>query len=524
MNIQKAFGILLITVFISITITAHAQDAFDQAAESASIAGHSLSKVHRWLHEIALPKIDAKTGLYKAHGKWDYRDTAADCYPFFTWAAFVVDKEVFNGPVRNVLHREIALCNRVKRIPVPWDFETGAQVENLDWEEMVFQASEYVKDGLIAIVEATGYDEWFDRMRAIEDDIWSSARVVTPFGNIPSENIEVNGEQLQALARLFSMTGDEKYLDWGDRLIDYYFDQDDFVPTRLRDHGCEIIGGLGLLHAVETTHRPQKAKEYEAKMQHVFDVILKKGCNDDGMMFNKLGDHDSRLSDGWGYNYVGLLCYDMATGTEGYKNNIVSTLKNLSKPFYQDYKWEGESIDGFADSIEGALYLLNRLPVQEGMMWVNRETKNNLVDHPSRLENGELWGTMKLQANGVRTVLIHALMHTQGIIARPWKQGLELGAALQDNGVAIVLQGKEDYEGVLEFDLPRHRVYMGFEKDWPRMNTLPEWFTVEPEKNYLVQTPDSDIIRRYTGRQLHAGLEVTVKAGNTLKLKVIPIP
>ena len=129
---------------------------------------------------------------------------------------------------------------------------------------------------------------------------------------------------------------------------------------------------------------------------------------------------------------------------------------------------------------------------------------------------------MKLQANGVRTVLIHSLMHTQGTIARPWKQGLELGAAPMENGIAIVVRAKEDYEGVLEFDLPRHRVYMGFEKDWPRMNTIPEWFTVEPQGLYLVRTPGSEVTRTFTGQQLHGGLAVKVKAGETLKLEVTP--
>lgn len=524
MNTNLFFRMGLVIILAGTAVATHAQDAFEQAFESAAIAGHSLGKVHRWLHEVALTKIDPETGLYKADGKWNYRDTAADCYPFFIWAAHVVDEDVLNGPARDILHREIALCNKVMRIPVPWDFDTGAPATDIDWDEMVFQASEYVKDGLIAIVEATGDDEWFDRMRAIEDDIWASARVVTPYGNIPSTNVEVNGEQLQALARLFTMTGDEKYLDYGDRLVDYYFAQKDFVPTRLRDHGCEIIGGLGLLHAVETTHRPEKVKEYEDKLKHVFDVILEKGCNEDGMMFDTLGKPDSRLSDGWGYNYVGYLCYDMATGKDRYKDHIVATLKNLAKPAYKDLKWEGESIDGFADSIEGGLYLLNRLPVPEGLAWADAETKNNLVDHPSRLENGELWGTMKLQANGVRTVLIHALMHTQGVIARPWKQGLELGAAPQETGIAVVLRATEDYEGILEFDLPRHRVYMGFEKDWPRMNTIPEWFTVEPEGLYQVRIPGSDTPRTYTGRQLHAGLAVNVKAGDALKLEVSPAP
>ncbi len=206
-------------------------DAIARASRSAKIAGHSLSKVHRWLHEIALPKIDEKTGLYIADGYWNYRDTAADCYPFLTWAAWATDIEALNGPVRSILHAERSLCNVKGRIPAPYDYKKQETIKVKN-EELVFQASEYVKDCLIAIVEVTGRDEWFDRMRAIEDDLWKFADIETPFGMIPSNDVEVNGEQLQALARLYTMTGDEKYLTWAIRLADYYFADDNYVPTR----------------------------------------------------------------------------------------------------------------------------------------------------------------------------------------------------------------------------------------------------------------------------------------------------
>jgi len=203
MKAGKRFVCVILGVFVFAAFSAQAQDAFEQASESAEIAGHALSKVHRWLHEVALTKIDPETGLYKADGKWNYRDTAADCYPFLLWAAFVVDEEALNGPVREILDREQALCNTYGRIPVSWDFEKGAPAKDIEWDEVVFQASEYVKDGLIAMVEVTGPDEWFDRMRGIEDDLWATAKVETPFGKIPSTNVEVNGEQLQALAPIF---------------------------------------------------------------------------------------------------------------------------------------------------------------------------------------------------------------------------------------------------------------------------------------------------------------------------------
>jgi hypothetical protein len=495
----------------------------EQASRSAEIAGYALSKVQRWLHERALPTIDPATGLYPADGNWDYRDTGADCYPFLCWAAFVVDKDALNGPVRNVLRAEQKLCNHVDRIPVRYDWKNKKKIDTA-WDEMVFQASEYVKDGLVAVVEVTGKDEWFARMLAIEEDLWKHARVETPFGKIPSTNIEVNGDHLQSLTRLYTMTGREEFVVWSERLADYYFSQGDFVPERLRDHGCEIIGGLGLLLAVETQNHRPKAREYEQKFKRMLDTILAKGCNEDGMMFNHLTKRDgdsARLSDGWGYNYVGYLCYDMAVGRPVYRSQVRRTLANLSKPLYDNYNWEGKySIDGFADSIEGGIYLLNRVPVREGLAWVDREMARSVTRSNEPLETAELWGTMKLQANGVRTVLMHALMHTQGVIARPWQKGLQLGAIRTNDGLVIVMKSDQPWSGKLHFDIPRHKEYLGFTKDWPRMNTLPEWFTVEASQKYSFADVDSGSQRTLAGKQLSEGIDVTLLGGEEKCLAV----
>jgi len=501
------------------------EQAFEKAGKSAEIAGYSLSKVHRWLHERALKQIDPATGLYKADGRWNYRDTAADCYPFLVWAAHVVDAEALNGPVRDILHTEIKLCNHIGRIPVSWDFAKNAKQEGLSWDDVVFQASEYVKDGLIAIVEVTGKDEWFDRMKGIEEDLWSRAKIDTPWGKILSTNVEVNGEQLQALARLYTMTGEKKFLTWAERLGDYYLTKGDFVPSRLRDHGCEIIGGLGLLLGVESRVNPEKAKQYQKSVKYMLDQILARGLNADGMMFNTIGDKPGsakgRLSDGWGYNYVGYLCYDTAVGEDVYRGQVERTLRNLLKPAYKNYAWEGSSIDGFADSLEGGIYLINRLPVKEAIEWTDREVAANVARSAEPLETAELWGTMKLQSNGVRTVIMHALMHTRGLIARPWRRDLKLGAAQIGDSLAIVVKAEKPWKGKLIFDIPRYREYMGFSKDWPRMNTLPEWFTVEPKAEYTVKDL-SGTSKKRTGEQLHAGLPVKLPANGELRLLIQP--
>ena len=515
---MRGLKLLLLVLLFSTTSPAvqGAEDpAFSKARESARIAGYSLGKVQRWLHEKCLPAIDKETNLYlgQSRNRWDYRDTAADCYPFVVWAAFYTDLDVLNGPMRDILHAEQKLCNHIDRLPVDYDI-AGKKKINRRLDQIIFGASEYAKDGLMAIVELTGKDEWFDRFKGIVEDIFKNAKIDTPYGRIPSKNIEVNGELLQMLPRLYTMTGEKKFLDWAHRLADYYLKPGKFVPGRLSDHGCEIIGGLGLLLAVDSTASPKKFKQYEPHFRYMCDEILRRGTNSDGIIIGRLqskpGPHDRvKLGDGWGYDYVGFLDYDMATGQNRYRKKIEFAMSNLLKPRYRDFNWDHNSRDNIADSVEGGLYLLNRLPVKEGFQWADREIAKTLVDesNPNRL-----WDIHKLEANTVRTVLIHAMMHTRNTIARPWRGDLQLGASPIDGGIAVVIKAVKPYKGKLEFDIPRHRIYMGFKKDWPRMNTMPEWFTVEATKRYVVKDVTNGSQRAYTGKQLHEGLPVDLQA------------
>jgi len=75
-----------------------------RARQSAEIAGYTISKVQRWLHEVALKKIEPDTGLYHPDGNFNYQDAWADCYPFLVWAAWLTDVDALNGPVRGALH------------------------------------------------------------------------------------------------------------------------------------------------------------------------------------------------------------------------------------------------------------------------------------------------------------------------------------------------------------------------------------------------------------------------------------
>ena len=369
-------------------------------------------------------------------------------------------------------------------------------------------------------MEVTGRDEWFDRMRGIEEDLWKLAKYDTPYGKIPSTNVEVNGEQIQALVRLYTMTGETRFLAWAERLADYYLADPDWLPAKLRDHGCEIIGGLGLLLGVESERNPEKAKAYQERLRMMFDAVLARGVNEDGIMYDKLDQTEGRLSDGWGYNYVAYLCYDQAAGqpvVPGWRGaNAPESCQaglcglSLGRPVHRRVR----------RLHRGAMYLINRLPVPEAIAWVDREMAANVARSGDPLDTAELWGTMKLESNGVRTVLMHALMHTRGLIARPWRRDLALGACETADGLAIVMKADEDWSGRIVFDIPRHRLYMGFQRDWPRMNTLPEWFTVEPEENYAVTDVSAGSGVIHTGGQLREGLEVTLTGGEEKRLLV----
>jgi hypothetical protein len=552
-----AIRALLITTAILLWTTARADDAYEdtyakalaQAKASADIAGPALDKIQRWLHEIALPKIDPKTGLYLADGAWNYRDTAADCLPYLVWAAWATDREALDGPIRQVLSAERRLCNVLDSIPAPYDFDTGKPKE-LSKPDLIFEASEYVKDGLVPIVEVLGKGPWFDRMREITDDIWKHADYETPYGMIPSDNVEVNGNHLQILARMYGMTRCDKYLIWSRRIVDFYLTDPNWVPSRLRDHGCEIIGGIGLWYAVELRSAGQSVAEdnyekvlknkYQPRIEKLYDEILARGTNPDGFMFNAIpdtppADHNANLSDGWGYNYVGMLCYDMITHTERYKPYAQKALDNLSKPHFQSYPWE-KNIDGYADSIEGALYLMKYIDSPAGTAWVTSEGTSKLLQGPL-LDNGELWGTSKFQSNAIRTVLMLSMMHTENVTVRPWQQGLRIGTthrySVDGHGdvLTVYIRTDKPYEGTLEM-LVRSEIFReesskpenyptqeylprkGSGAFFPRMNTFPNWL-IYGGGEYL----GSDELE-CDGCNLESGIPIKLKAGEELVIRL----
>lgn len=83
---------------------------------------------------------------------------------------------------------------------------------------------------------------------------------------------------------------------------------------------------------------------------------------------------DVGLADTWGYIFDGFYAIYLVDKHEPYKDIIVKAMGNLNK-YYRSYDWENGSHDGYADAIESAINLYNRLPIESVAEWIDSEIK-----------------------------------------------------------------------------------------------------------------------------------------------------
>jgi len=259
-----------------------------------------------------LALADPESGLIPRNSKklhWNAEDAAADNYSFMVLTSSFTNRERFNGRMREMLATEIKVTSRIDSLPDTFDFKSQAfssQKPNL--YRILLNSSEYIKDGLLPLTEWLGKSPWSDRMISILDDMWKHASIDTPYGKIISTNIETNGEMLQALSRIYWMTGNEKYLEWAIRLGNYYL-LGNHHPTRdstllkLRDHGCEIVSGLCELYVTVHFAKPDIKKQYEKPIHLMLDRILEVARTDHGMFYDEFNPHQT-----YGGEYEEIYC------------------------------------------------------------------------------------------------------------------------------------------------------------------------------------------------------------------------
>ena len=540
------FILLNLLLFTSCKPEAQNQAHYDKALENGAAANEGLKRCRAYL-EAWLEYADPVSGLIPENldagiDRWTPHNSAADNYPFMVLVSALTDSALFHGKMSRMLENETALSSRIGHLPDSYSFSRQDFVyEEADMDRIIFGASEYVKDGLMPLTEFLGPSPWSDRMIAIIDDVWALAPVETAFGALPSLNVEVNGEQLQVLSRLYWMTGEQKYLDWAIRLGDYYLLGEnhptrDFEALRLNDHGCEIVSGLCELYASVHFALPEKKSEYRDAIHEMLDRILEVGRNEDGLFYvsvnPKTGEIlENKVRDNWGYNFNGYYTVYLLDGEERYRDALLQAFSHLEK--YRNYDWEGGSADGFADAIEGCLNLYKHEAADGVEDWLDSETAIMWSLQDSSYRSSALqWKDQGIiegwhgDGNFARTTIMYCLWKSQGTTLHPWRKDLLAGAHLEDSVLYISLRAEGEWEGRLAFDTPRSKQNMQMPLDWPRINQFPEWYTVSAGKKYEVSmgTPGSREKRGiYSGEELARGLSVKLTPGEQLRIKVLEL-
>ncbi|MCC6173933.1 MAG: hypothetical protein IT305_01410 [Chloroflexi bacterium] len=492
---------------------------------------------------------DGPTGLFphtlRPDGRrWTYGDVGSDLFPFLAIATHYL------LPRRDI---EILTTMAAERRLTP-GFPRDVSLDTLqplevEPEKAMLGVVEYAKDGLVPLVEALGPTPWLGRLREVTDAALATSTVPTLRGPIPSHAAEVNGSALQALARLSWLTDDPRYLEMGRRIAAAYLDDAlvttehipphrwDFIenepigPRRfyLGDHGNEIVAGLVEWHRVETHLNLPEGAAHRVAVRKLLDRLLARGRTPKGLWYQivdvpsgKVRDRD--LSDNWGYLGQAYLHQaeieratpdgdlDAAARYEAAARTMLTSVASVD--FYQ---WEDGEMDGYADTLESALYLLRYLDVPEAADWVDEQIG---VLYGYQHADGSVTDE-NIDGNFVRTVLLYGLSATQGTRLEPWNPEISLGAARDGDCLWVHLHSQIDWRGRLVFDSPRHAANFGLPDDYPRLNQWPEWWAAQPGSSYAITRPSGAQLH-VDGARLAAGLPIRLGPDAIYRLRVCP--
>lgn len=468
---------------------------------------------------LLLPdRVNNAQRLYTPH------NSGADLYPYLILTARMTDPALYNGRMVEMLRNEIRYTSYPDGVPGNYDLVTRKL-----GEPSMFGAGEYAKDGLVTVTEMLGRTPWFTRMADMTAAAMRRAAVKSDFGMLPARDAELNGDYLQVLVRLAAMNNDRAALEWARRIGDAYvrevLPKNNGLPSmdwdfekhtgdgrlKLRDHGNEIVVGLVMLYCLERDLETERFMRYRPVLATMLDRILA-SANADGMLYNMIDPKtlkplDERLSDNWGYIYGAVYAFYQATGEAKYRDAVLRVLGNLPK--YRNHAWEPSgnaadkrlgSFDGYADSIESAIYLVNREPVAAAMDWIDSEM---LVMQAMQRPDGHVEDWYG-EGNFNRTSLLYALMQSQGVWADGWRKGVGIGAVQDRGGLKLYLSGTAK----VKFDYARHRRVMNFRHNYVRLNEFPEWFTVEENRLYEVSSADGSTRFQRLGAELAEGIEL----------------
>jgi hypothetical protein len=503
------------------------------ALSNARIANEGFRRCVRYV-EAWTRMADPATGLIprnlrESRDIWNAWDAGADNYPFMVLVSSLLMPRYFRTTAHAMLRTEKRLSSRIGRLPDNYSFSRqGFQYDATDTNRILFGSAEYMKDGLLPLTEWLGPSAWSERMLGILDDLPRIAdRAIDVrgdwYGN--SATVEVNGDLLQVLSRMYHFTGREEYLDRAVAMAEHYL-TDDNLPTialdrlRLRDHGCEIVSGLCEAYYTVRHARPELAVTWKANIHRMLDRILEVGRNADGLFYDEVDPKtgrvlSARIADNFGYTLDAYWTIGLLDTVPAYLAAVRKALSSLPAR-YRGFDWENGSADGFADAIEGALNLYNREAVPGVADWLDSETRILWsMQKPEGLIEG--WHG---DGNFARTTIMYCLWKTQGVHAARWDPDLHIGAIFSDTALRIAITSEKQWRGRLLFDTPRHRAHMRLPGDYPRINQFPEWFTVTNNRTYAVKDLRTGGVRHVPGRRLARGMRVRVAPGEVRYLEL----
>lgn len=265
----------------------------------------------------------------------------------------------------------------------------------------------------------------------------------------------------------------------------------------------------------------------------MMDMLLDRGRDAAGLW----GDHvipsnsapppspTQPVNDNWGYLTAGYLGYALSLPEDSPRRQryLAEARRTFEAAIeYRSVAWERGQMDGYADSIEGALYLLPFLKIDGAARWIDDETGILLAYQKPDGFGGKTY----LDGNLVRTALLYALFRTQGSRVDPWRPGVRLGAVSSADGLHLALSSDAPWTGRIIFDRIRHREYLNLPYEYPRLNGWPEWFAVDPVASYQItlnregKEPETKVVE---GREMIDGLVVgELKDELPLHLQVRP--
>ncbi len=531
MKFSALFLVLLITApsWVEPAQTPDQSALFEKAHKNALLANEGFRRCAHYVQGW-LALADPATGLIPRNDEqlfWNAKDSAADNYPFMVLTSYYTNRELYGGVMIDMLETEKRLTSRVDNLPDTFDFATQDFLEEeIDMQTILFGASEYIKDGLLPLMEAKGQTPWFERLVELMDDSWKHASVDTPFGSIVSTNTELNGEMLQALSRLYYVTGEEKYLEYAIRLGDYYLLGEnhptrDFEYLRLRDHGCEVVSGLCELYVVTHFVKPEKKAQYQPHLYEMLDRILKIGRNEHGLFYNGINPQTGEMiqrrasvpeADTFGYTLNGFYAVYLIDGIARYRDAVIKALSNLNE-HYRSHNWEHGSSDGYADAIESALNLYNREPIPSTAEWIDSEMQ---VMWGKQQDSGIIEGWHG-DGNFARTTIMYNLWKTQGAYVEPWREDVSIGAVQHEQTLYLYLTAEQPWTGRIVLDSARHRDNLNLPMDWPRINQFQEWFTIDADASYQVEWVNTGKTKKLSGREFQSQ-SIKLQPGEDLKL------